>query len=62
MGVLSMLHWFYSQTCYIKIFLDEFQCLILKVEISKFMMIVMVGDCQYILKMGFDTNDSRESM
>jgi len=62
MGVLSMLHWFYSQTCYIKIFLDEFHFLILKAEILKFVMIVMVGDCQCVFKMGFDTNDKRESM
>lgn len=45
MGVLFMLHWFYSQTCYIKLFLDKFQLLILKAVVLKFTLLtaVMVG-------------------
>lgn len=45
MGVLFMLHWFYSQTCYIKLFLDEFQLLILKAVVLNFILLttVMVG-------------------
>lgn len=42
MGVLFMLHWFYSQTCYIKLFLDKFQLLILKAVVLKVSLLTAV--------------------